>query len=134
MHFPSDRTAHTTAFDGPVVVHWLKENSPNCKCPHHAGSIRHPNLYSSMLYHLSYAPPCILSKIERCRYSLRLYSLRVYSLRLPSLRLYSLRAYSEKILSQSVLLRLHAASSLRLSLILYFVRLYSNIILSKIVL
>ena len=40
--FP-DSTAHTTTFYGPVVDHWLggTENSPNCKCFHHAGSIRH---------------------------------------------------------------------------------------------
>ena len=24
MHFPMDRIAHTTAFDGPIVNHWLK--------------------------------------------------------------------------------------------------------------
>ena len=24
MHFPIDRTAHITAFDGPVVDHWLE--------------------------------------------------------------------------------------------------------------
>ena len=24
MHFPTDRTAHTTAFDEPVVDHWLE--------------------------------------------------------------------------------------------------------------
>ena len=40
--FPSDRTGHTTAFDGPVVDHLLKwKKSPNCKCIHHAGSICH---------------------------------------------------------------------------------------------
>ena len=37
MHFLTDMTAHTTAFNGPVVG---KENSPNCKFIHHAGSIR----------------------------------------------------------------------------------------------
>ena len=25
MHFPTDSTAHTTAFDGPVVDHWLEQ-------------------------------------------------------------------------------------------------------------
>ena len=24
MHFPTDRKAHTTAFDGPVVDYWLE--------------------------------------------------------------------------------------------------------------
>ena len=24
MHFPTDRTAHTTAFDGSVMDHWLE--------------------------------------------------------------------------------------------------------------
>ena len=24
MHFPTDRTAHTTTFDGPVMDHWLE--------------------------------------------------------------------------------------------------------------
>ena len=24
MHFPTDNTSHTTAFDGPVVNHWLE--------------------------------------------------------------------------------------------------------------
>ena len=24
MHFPTGRTAHSTAFDGPVVDHWLE--------------------------------------------------------------------------------------------------------------
>ena len=24
MHFPPDRTVHTTAFEGPVVDHWLE--------------------------------------------------------------------------------------------------------------
>ena len=42
MHFPPDRSAHTTAFDEPVVDHWLEQkNSPNCKCFCHARSIRH---------------------------------------------------------------------------------------------
>ena len=27
MHFSIDRTVHTTAFDKPVVDHWLKEIS-----------------------------------------------------------------------------------------------------------
>ena len=41
MHFPTGSTAHTTAFDGPVVGPLVgTENSPNCKCIHHAGSIR----------------------------------------------------------------------------------------------
>ena len=24
MHFPMDRTVHSTAFDGPIVDHWLE--------------------------------------------------------------------------------------------------------------
>ena len=27
MHFPTDNIAHTTAIDGPVVVHWLEWKS-----------------------------------------------------------------------------------------------------------
>ena len=34
MNFPTDRTAHTTAFDGPVVYH--------CKCTRQAASIEWP--------------------------------------------------------------------------------------------
>ena len=26
MHFPTDSTVHTTAFDGPVMDHWLEQN------------------------------------------------------------------------------------------------------------
>ena len=25
MHFPTDGRAHTTAFDGPIVDHWLEQ-------------------------------------------------------------------------------------------------------------
>ena len=28
MHFPTDRTPYTTAFDGPVVVHWWERKIP----------------------------------------------------------------------------------------------------------
>ena len=41
MQFPTDRTAHTTAFGGPVVDHWLEgkiaETANASVC---AGSIR----------------------------------------------------------------------------------------------
>ena len=32
MHFSIDRTVHTTAFDKPVVDHWLERNWVNLTC------------------------------------------------------------------------------------------------------
>ena len=62
MHFPKDRTAHTTASDGPVVDYWLEWKIPEIanfgirriyppKIPEirHAGSIRHAGRESSLI-------------------------------------------------------------------------------------
>ena len=52
MHFSTDRAAHTTAFDGPVVDHWLKPKIAQthkapatlaATCPAHAGYVTWPN-------------------------------------------------------------------------------------------
>ena len=58
MHFPTDRTAHTTAFDGPVVDHWLEQ-----KIAQAAESIRHavgskPLQQSALPPELRSATPC----------------------------------------------------------------------------
>ena len=71
MHFPTDRTAHTTAFDGPVVDYWLEWKlklqmlSTMQDRPAMQGD---PNLYSRVLYRLSYVPPHInTASLERGR-------------------------------------------------------------------
>ena len=54
-------TTHTTAFDGPVVDHWMEwkiaqtANAPAMQDP--STMQEDPNLYSRVLYHLSYVPP-----------------------------------------------------------------------------
>ena len=56
MHFPKDRTAHTTAFYGPVVVvdHWLEEKIAQTEnafaMEDRSGLQEDPNLYSGVLY------------------------------------------------------------------------------------
>ena len=40
MHHPIDMITHTTAFDTPVVGHWLKQEI--AQWVHHEGSIRRP--------------------------------------------------------------------------------------------
>ena len=60
MHFPTDRTAHTTAYDGPVVNHWLERKIAR-KYFHHAGSIHHaggskPKQLSALSLELRLAP------------------------------------------------------------------------------
>ena len=45
MHHPTDRITHTTAFDTPVVEHWMKGEIAN------EGSIRLHTHYGQMLYH-----------------------------------------------------------------------------------
>ena len=61
MHFPTDRRAHTAAFDGPVVDHWLeqkKDQTENVSTMQDKSSMQEdPNRYSRMLYRLSYVPP-----------------------------------------------------------------------------
>ena len=55
MHFPTERTAHTTCFDGPVVDHWLGRKIAQTE---NASVMQDdPNLHSSVLYHMSYVPP-----------------------------------------------------------------------------
>ena len=57
MHFATDRTACTTAFNGPVVDNWLQwkiaqsENASNVQ-----DQSDDPNLYNLVLYCLSYIP------------------------------------------------------------------------------
>ena len=40
MHHHTDKITHTTAFDTPVVEHWLKQEI--AQWVHHEGSIRRP--------------------------------------------------------------------------------------------
>ena len=40
MHFSIDRTVHTTAFDKPVVDHWLERKIAQTAAGHTEGSIR----------------------------------------------------------------------------------------------
>ena len=40
MHHPTVRIIHTTAFDTPVVEHWLEQEI--AQWAHHEGSIRRP--------------------------------------------------------------------------------------------
>ena len=61
MHFSTDRTAHTTAFDGPGVDHWLKwkiVQAANASTMQDRCTMQEdPNLYSKVLYCLSYVQP-----------------------------------------------------------------------------
>ena len=61
MHFPTDRTAHTTAFDGLVVDHWLERKiaqTENASAMQDQSAMQEdPNIYNRVLYRLSYAPP-----------------------------------------------------------------------------
>ena len=60
MHFSIDRTAHTTAFDGPVVDHWLEwkiAQTANASAMQDRSAMQDdPNRYSWVLYRLSYVP------------------------------------------------------------------------------
>ena len=60
MHFPTDRTAHTTAFYGPVVDHWLEQKIAQtanvCAVPDRSDD---PNLYRWVLYRLNYYGPLL---------------------------------------------------------------------------
>ena len=63
MHFPTDKTAHNTAFDGPVVDHWLERkmaqtaNASANAMQDRSAMQEDLNHYSWVLYHLSYALP-----------------------------------------------------------------------------
>ena len=50
----TDRQVHTTAFDGPVVDHWLERKIAQTTKQDQSAMQEHPNLYSRVLYHLSY--------------------------------------------------------------------------------
>ena len=57
MHFPIERTVHTTAFDIRVVGHLLGRRKT--QWVHQGGSILLPKLLRQVLYQLSYNPPHI---------------------------------------------------------------------------
>ena len=61
MDYPTDRTAHTTAFIGPVVDHWLERKiaqTGNASAMQDRSAMQEDlNLYSQVLYRLSYFPP-----------------------------------------------------------------------------
>ena len=61
MHFPTDRTAHTTSFDGPVVDHWMERKisqTANASAMQDQSAMQEdPNRYSRVLYCLTYIPP-----------------------------------------------------------------------------
>ena len=55
MQFPTDNTAHTTAYDGPAVDHWLEQKiaqTANATAVQDRSGDR--NVYRWVLYHLSY--------------------------------------------------------------------------------
>ena len=57
MHFPKERTDDTTAFNEPVVDHWLEfiiaQTANASAVQDRSGDL---NLYSWALYHMSYVP------------------------------------------------------------------------------
>ena len=64
MHFPTGRTAHTTAFDGPVVDHWLEGKiAQTANAPAMQAQSDDPNLSRRVLYRLSYVPPLVLFSV-----------------------------------------------------------------------
>ena len=60
MHFPTERIVHTTSLDEPVVGHWLEWNisqTANASAMQDRSVMQEdPNLYSRVLYCLSYVP------------------------------------------------------------------------------
>ena len=60
MDFPTDRTAHTVAFDDPVVDHWLErkiaQTANRSTMQDYSAMQEDSNLYVRVLYHLSYVP------------------------------------------------------------------------------
>ena len=60
MHFPTDRTAHTTAIDTPIVNHWLERKITqieNASAMQDRSTTEEDlNLYIRVLYRLSYTP------------------------------------------------------------------------------
>ena len=63
MHFPTDRGAHTTVFDGHVVNHWLDRKivqTAKASATQDRSTIEEdPNIYSRVLYGLSYVQPSV---------------------------------------------------------------------------
>ena len=58
MHFTKDRTAHTTAFHEPVVDHLLNRKiAQTANPPGMQAWSDYPNLYSRVLYRLTYILP-----------------------------------------------------------------------------
>ena len=53
MHFPTDRTTHTTYFDGPVVDHWLERKIAQTV---NVSTMQDRSVMQN-LYGLSYVPP-----------------------------------------------------------------------------
>ena len=66
MRFPTDTTKHTTAFDGPVVDHWLDwkiaQAANDSAMQDQSAMQEDPNHYSQVLFHRTYVPPPILFK------------------------------------------------------------------------
>ncbi len=62
MNFPTDRTAHTTIFDGPLIG---IENGPNCECTHPAGSIRWSQPLQTCWHHCLCLPTFRYKEVSR---------------------------------------------------------------------
>ena len=61
MYFPTGSTSHPTAYDGPVVDHWLKwriAQTVNASVVQDRSAMQEdPSIYSRVLYRLSYDSP-----------------------------------------------------------------------------
>ena len=61
MRIPTERTAHTIAFDGPVVDHWLEwkiAQTTNASAMQNQSTMQEdPNLCSRVLCRMSYVFP-----------------------------------------------------------------------------
>ena len=66
MHFPTDRTAHTMAFDGPVVERKIAQTANASRMQ---ARLDNPNLYRPVLYCLRYIPPPTSTLIQINEYS-----------------------------------------------------------------
>ena len=56
VHFPTDRTAHTTAFDGPSCTTGWNIRAQTANASTVQDRLDDPNLYRWVLYRLSYVP------------------------------------------------------------------------------
>ena len=79
MYFPTDSTAHTTAFGGTVVDCWLERKivqTANASAMQDQSAVYDPNLYSRVLYLLSYVPPLTdgATAFEQCIGILQVFS------------------------------------------------------------